>query len=74
MFYEKWHSPEVQEWVYRLMHDSDAFEKFRYKDNIENYTSLIDDCQKQLQSIPIGDFESRDKLFYIINEAKKRLS
>jgi hypothetical protein len=47
MFYDdKRHSPEVQEWVYRMMNDSEYFEKWMYTDNIDVYNSIIDECQK----------------------------
>ena len=42
------HSPEVQEWVYRLMNDPEYFEKWMYTDNINAYNSIIEECQKKL--------------------------
>ena len=53
MFYDdKRHSPEVQEWVYRLMNDPEYFEKFRYIETINDYNSVIKECQKQYEQTP----------------------
>ena len=41
MFYDKRHSPEAQEWHFRLMNDPKQFEKERYIDTINVYRSII---------------------------------
>jgi predicted methyltransferase len=46
MFYDKRHSPEVQEWYFRLMNDPEYFEKWRYIDTINDYNNLIAEFQK----------------------------
>src|SRR5919198_6296724 len=53
MFYDKRHSPEVQEWVYRMMNDPEYFEKFRYIDTINDYNSVIEKCQKLYDNTPV---------------------
>ena len=35
------HDPEVQEWCYRMMHDPEEWEKFRYIDAIHDYKNII---------------------------------
>jgi hypothetical protein len=52
MFHDKRHSPEVQEWVYRLMNDPYEFEKFRYIDSINDYSSVIEEYQKLYDETP----------------------
>jgi hypothetical protein len=37
---------EVQEWCFGLMNDPEYFEKWRYKDTINDYNSLIAEFQK----------------------------
>ena len=34
---------EVQEWCYRMMNDHEYFEKWRFKDTINDYNSIIKD-------------------------------
>jgi hypothetical protein len=53
MFYDnKRHSPEVQEWCYRMMNDPEYFEKFRYIDTINDYNMIIEKCQKLYDNTP----------------------
>jgi hypothetical protein len=33
---DKMHDPEVAEWVYRLMNDSEYYEQWRYTDTIND--------------------------------------
>ena len=37
---------EAQEWCFCLMNDPEYFEKWRYKDTINDYNMLIEDFQK----------------------------
>ena len=52
MFYDKRHSPEVQEWYFRLMNDPEYFEKWRYIDTINDYNNLIAEFQKLYDQTP----------------------
>ena len=55
MFYhkDKWHDPEVAEWVYRLMNDPEYYEQWRYKDAIDDYKSVIEHSQKLYNQTPV---------------------
>ena len=55
MFYDKRHSPEAQEWYFRLMNDPNYFEKWRYIDTISDYNSIIEEFVKLYQQTPITD-------------------
>ena len=52
MFYDKRHSPEVQEWCYRMMNDPEYFEKWRFKDTINDYNSIMEELQKLYEQTP----------------------
>jgi hypothetical protein len=52
MFYDNKHSPEVQEWCYRLINDPEYFEKFRYIDSINDYNSIIEEFAKLYEQTP----------------------
>ena len=43
MFYDKRHSPEAQEWYYRLMNDPEYFEQQWYIDRINIYNEVIEE-------------------------------
>jgi len=46
MFYDdKRHSPEVQEWCYHMMNDPEYYERWRYIDTINDYSSIIAELQ-----------------------------
>jgi hypothetical protein len=49
MFYhnDKWHNPEVAEWMYRLMNDPEYYEQWRYKDTIDNYNMITIQCKEE---------------------------
>jgi hypothetical protein len=53
MFYDNKHSPEVQEWCYRMMNDPEYFEKFRFKDTINDYNSIIEEFAKLYEQTPV---------------------
>jgi|SRR5919198_3865050 hypothetical protein len=53
MYYDKMHSPEAQEWCYRMMNDPNEWEKFRYKDTIDDYNSVIEHSQKLYNETPV---------------------
>lgn len=47
------HDPKVHEWVQRMMHGVDDWEKFRYIDTINDYNNVIEHCQKLYDSTPV---------------------
>jgi hypothetical protein len=46
---------EAQEWCFHLMNDPEYFEKWRYKDTINDYSSLIAEFQKLYENTPASD-------------------
>ena len=67
-FYDdrKRHNPEVHEWCYGMLNHPDKWEKFRYKDTIEDYINIIEHCQKLYDSTPATTKENLSS-FLIIN-------
>jgi tRNA nucleotidyltransferase/poly(A) polymerase len=55
MFYDNKHSPEVQEWCYRMMNDPEYFEKWRFKDTIRDYNSIIEEFEKLYEQTSASD-------------------
>jgi hypothetical protein len=53
MFYDKRHSPEVQEWCYRMMNDPNQWEKWRYIDTLYDYNNIIAELQKLYEQTPV---------------------
>jgi hypothetical protein len=74
MFYDKRHSPEVQEWCYRMMNDPEYFEKFRFKDTINDYNSIIEEFQKQYEQTPASDRFMRAKIISGLRQSKRDLA
>jgi hypothetical protein len=44
---------EAEEWYFRLVNDSERFEKLRYIDAIEDYTTIIQESEKLLDLTPL---------------------
>jgi hypothetical protein len=42
MFYDKRHSPEVQEWCYHLMAEYEMFKKYKARTAISKMTDVAD--------------------------------
>jgi hypothetical protein len=53
---------EAQEWVYRLMNDPEYFEKERYIDSINVYSSVIEEFQKLYEQTPAADRSARTRI------------
>ena len=70
MFYDKRHSPEVQEWVNRLMNDPEYFEKWRYIDTINVYNSIIEEFQKLYDQTPITDHFAHARIISGMKQSK----
>jgi hypothetical protein len=73
MFYDKFHSNAVQDWYFRMINDSHTFEKFRYIDTINDYNSIIKECQKLLDITPLREQDTRDKIISTLTETKADL-
>jgi hypothetical protein len=74
MFYDNRHSPEVQEWCYRIMNDPEYFEKFRYIDTINDYNMIIEQFQKLYDKAPVTDHLLRAKILKQIACSRRALS
>jgi hypothetical protein len=75
MFYDnKRHSPEVQEWYYRLMNDPEYFERWRCTNTINDYSSIIEEFQKQYDSTPMTDRFACARLLNGLKQSKRELA
>ena len=52
---KRYRSTEAQEWCFRLMNDPEYFEKWRYKDAINDYNRLIAEFQKLYEQTSVTD-------------------
>jgi transposase len=73
MFYDKRHDPAVQDWYFRMINDPECFEKWRYKDTINDYKSIIEESQKLLELTPLSDQHTCDNLITALREARMEL-
>ena len=74
MFYDKRHSPEVQEWCFRLMNDPEYFEKWRFKDTINDYNSIIEEFQKLYEQTPVTQRYAHARIQSGLKKSKKELA
>ena len=74
MYYDKMHSPEAQEWCYRMMNDPNEWEKFRYKDTIDDYNSVIEHSQKLYDITPVTNRIMRARCLSNLKRAQKELA
>jgi hypothetical protein len=74
MFYDKRHSPGVQEWVYRMMNDPEYFEKFRYIDTINDYNMIIEECQKLYDNTSVTNRFIRARILCGMRQSKRELA
>ena len=65
------HSPEVQEWCYRMMNDPEYFEKWRYIDSINDYNSII---EKLYEQTPQTDRYARVRILSGMRQSKRELA
>ena len=68
------HDPDVAEWLYRMMNDPDYYEKWFYKDAVEDYNNIIEHSQKLLEITPASQPFTRAKLQHTIRVAKRDLA
>jgi transposase len=55
------------------MNDPEYFEKWRYKDTINDYKSIIEESQKLLELTPLSDQHTCDNLITALREARMEL-
>jgi len=53
---------EAQEWCFRLMNDPEQFEKWRYIDTINGYSSIIAEFQKLYEQTPAAHRLARARI------------
>jgi hypothetical protein len=74
MFYDNKHSPEVQEWCYRMMNDPEYFEKCRFKDTINDYNNIVEELQKLYEQTPITNRFIRARCLKGIKRTQRELA
>jgi hypothetical protein len=70
---EKRHRTEAQEWYFRLVNDPEYFEKWRYKDAINDYNNLIVEFQKLYEQTPTSDRFIRARILSGLKKSKMDL-
>jgi hypothetical protein len=65
---------EAEEWYFRLMNDPNQFEKERYIDSINVYSSVIDQLQKLYDQTPASDHFTRTKIVNGMKQSKRELA
>jgi hypothetical protein len=71
---EKRHRTEAQEWYFRLVNDPEYFEKWRYKDAINDYNNLIVEFQKLYEQTPTSDRFIRARILSGLKKSKRDLA
>lgn len=76
MFYDddERHDPEVHEWCYRLMHDPEYFEQWRYIDTLYDYSTIIAEMQKLYDKTPATQQYTRARIQSEMKEANRDLA
>ena len=76
MFYynDKWHDPDVAEWVYRMMNSTHEWEKFRYTDTINNYNMILEELEKHYEQTPVTQRYTRARIRNAIKRAERDLA
>jgi hypothetical protein len=65
---------EAQEWCFHLMNGPEYFEKWRYKDTINDYNSLIQEFQKLYQNTPTTNHFIRARILSGMKKSKRDLA
>jgi hypothetical protein len=74
IFYDNRHIPEVEEWYYRMMHEPNQWEKFRFRDAIYDYENIIAELEKLYEITPTSDHYMRARIQSELKEAKRELT
>ena len=59
---ERHRSTKAQEWCFRIMNDTEYFEKWRYINTINDYNSIIAEFQKLYENTPASDRFMRTRI------------
>jgi hypothetical protein len=62
---------EAQEWCFRLMNDPEYFEKWRYIDTINGYSSIIAEFQKLYEQRPAAQRYARARILSGLKKSKR---
>ena len=65
---------EAQEWYFPLMNDSEYFEKWRYIDSINVYSSVIEELQKLYEQTPVTNHTARARIQSGMKQTKRELA
>jgi hypothetical protein len=71
---DKWHDPDVATWMYRLMNDPEYYERWFYKDAMDDYNMIIAECQKMYDMTPVPSRLVRSRLRSTIKRAERDLA
>ena len=71
---KKRYCTEAQEWCFRLMKDPEYFEKWRYKDTINDYSNLIAEFQKLYEHTPTTNRFMRARIRSGMKKSKRDLA
>jgi hypothetical protein len=71
---KKRYRTEAQEWCFRLMNDPEYFEKERYIDSINVYSSIIEEFEKLYDKTAVTDRFARARIQSGIKKSKRELA
>ena len=67
------HNPKVAEWVYLMMNDIGYYEQWRFKDTIEDYIMIIQECQQLYNKTPVTSRLTRATCLSTMKRAERDL-
>ena len=70
---ERQHRSEVEKWYFRLVNDSEYFEKERYIDTVNDYNNIIEEFQKLYDQTPVLDRFMRARIQSGMRKSKRDL-
>jgi hypothetical protein len=71
---KKRYRTEAHEWCFRLMNDPEYFEKERYIDSINVYSSIIEEFQKLYDKTVVTDRFTHTRIQSGIKKSKRELA
>jgi|GraSoiStandDraft_57_1057295.scaffolds.fasta_scaffold284618_2 hypothetical protein len=69
---KRYHYSEAEQWYFRLMNDPEYFEKERYIDSINVYSSIIEEFQKMYDRTPVANRTARNKILNGMETVRRR--
>ena len=64
---------EAQEWYFQLINDPEYFERWRYIDTINDYSSIIEEFQKLYDQTPTTNRTARARILNGLKQSKRDL-